>query len=70
MKIFATSIAMAETAATAIDMTALAGRALRPLAMISATPFHCIAAGIANCSETMVAVERTPFASGGRNSRK
>ena len=46
------------------------GSALTPLVMISATPFHCSAAGIANCSETMVAAERTPFASGGRNSRK
>ena len=38
--------------------------------MRSATPFHCSAAGMANWSETMVAVERTPFASAGRKSRK
>ena len=43
--------------------------AAAPRAIRSATPFHWSAAGIANCSETIVETERTPFLSGGRNSR-
>ena len=38
--------------------------------MISATPFHCSATGIANCSLTSVLVDRSALASGGRKSRK
>src|SRR5947207_3709906 len=66
--ILVTSIATAEITATIMDTTAVHGRVLMPLAISSATPFHCMAAGMENCSEMMVAVERTPFASGGRNS--
>ena len=66
----AISIATAAIAATIIDTTAECGSALTPLAISSATPFHCSAAGNANWSETIVATERTPLASGGRNSRK
>jgi len=66
----AISIVAAAAAATIIDTTAEAGNALTPLAMISATPFHCSAAGNANCSVTMPATERTPLPSAGRNSRK
>ncbi len=66
----AISIAAAARAATIIEMTADAGSAVTPLAMISATPFHCSAAGNANWSDTMFSTERTPLASGCRNSRK
>ncbi len=55
MTICAISITAALTAATIIEMTAEYGSALTPFAMISATPFHCSAAGIANWSETIVA---------------
>src|SRR4051812_38641664 len=60
----ASSIASAQTAATIIETTAVHGSAERPLEMSSATPFHWMAAGNANASETMVAVERAPCASG------
>ena len=66
----AISIAAAATAATIIDTTAEYGSALTPFAISSATPFHCSAAGKAKLSETIVDTERTPFASGWRNSRK
>jgi len=60
----------AATVASAIEMTAEAGRLLRPEKIRSDTPFHCTAEGMANWSEIRVAVERTPFASGARKSRK
>src|SRR5690349_9368867 len=66
----ASSIAMATATATPIVISAEVGNPPTPLEMISATPFHCSAAGMANWSEMIVAVERMPFASGRRKSRK
>mmetsp|Transcript_6467 Transcript_6467/g.26640 ORF Transcript_6467/g.26640 Transcript_6467/m.26640 type:complete len:226 (-) Transcript_6467:12-689(-) len=64
----ATSIAMAASAATTIDTTTEIGRLLTPRAMMSATPFHCSALGKPNWSDTIDAVLSTPLASGFRNS--
>ena len=50
----ATSKTTARTAATIIEITADAGSWLKPFVIRSATPFHCSAAGMGNCSETMV----------------
>ena len=68
-RIRSTSKTNATMAAIAMATMAEAGRLPNPLAMRSATPFHWTAAGMANCSVTSVAVERTPAALGGRNSK-
>ena len=60
----------ASTAATHIAQIAEVGSRLIPFVMRSATPFHCRADGIANCSLTSVAGERVPSAPFGRKRRK
>jgi hypothetical protein len=62
--------AIAAIAATGHRDDGARGRPFRPFMMSSATPFHWIAPGMANCSEMMVEGERTPFTSGGKAGRR
>ena len=64
------SMKAANAAARIIEMMAEVGRLATPRAIRSATPFHCTAEGMGNCSETIVAGLRAPFSPGGRKRRK